>query len=180
MTLKFTNDLQKFFITEQKDADSVEFSVNLENLDLITKEISLFFQAGDWLFLDGDLGSGKTTFVKNLLENWYSSEKGSSPTFSILNIFQLSNSRNNIEKIVHLDLYRIKNGNELFFLGLENEFSLKNSFCIFEWPYNIEIEEYNSFFKITGCQRPKRIFEISIELGEQNNSRLYCIKKINL
>ena len=180
MTQNFINELQNFFVKEQKESESFEFSVNLENLDLIAKEFCLFLQAGDWLFLDGDLGSGKTTFVKKLLEYWNSNEKGSSPTFSILNVFQIDNLSSKVEKIIHLDLYRIKNGKELFFLGLENEFTLKNSICIFEWPYNVEIEEYNSFFNVTGCQRPKRIFEISIELSLQNKSRLYCIKKINL
>ncbi|WP_158999366.1 tRNA (adenosine(37)-N6)-threonylcarbamoyltransferase complex ATPase subunit type 1 TsaE [Pigmentibacter ruber] len=180
MEQNFKKDLKNFFDNMSNKNEAFNFLVNLENLDFIAKEINQFLQAGDWIFLDGDLGTGKTTFVKKLLEFWNSNEKGSSPTFSILNVFQLDNSKNKIKKVIHLDLYRIKTGKELIFLGLENEFSQNNSICIFEWPYNVEVDEYNSFFNVTGCQRPNRIFEISLELNSVKNSRFYSIKKISL
>ena len=82
--------------------------------------------------------------------------------------------------MIHLDLYRLKKGVELLYLGLEQEFSPKNSICIFEWPYNIENEDFLTFFKITKCPMPLRVIEIQFELDSENEHRVYNIRKIQL
>ena len=107
-----------------------------------------------------------------------------SPTFSILNTEKLnplkgiSEKNSKIINFIHLDLYRLKNGKELIFLGLENEFNLNNSVCVFEWPYNVDEDDFENLFKITKCPRPKRIFETSIEINSQNPDRTYSFKRI--
>lgn len=181
MSLKKT--ITEIFNSQQIPSKSVDLTVSLNELDNIAQEFKNNLQPGDWLFLDGDLGSGKTTFVKKLVQSYKNSNDNiSSPTFSILNCINIDHkyTTSNLKKIIHLDLYRIKKGIELLYLGLEQEFSPKNSICIFEWPYNIEKEDFLSFFATTKCPHPLRIIEIQFELDSQSNHRLYSIKKIQL
>lgn len=80
------------------------------------------------VFLSGEIGSGKTTFVKCCLEASGAQLSVTSPTFNIVNIYELPNSR----RVLHLDLYRIKNPNELYQLGIEDY--LTDSTVFVEWP----------------------------------------------
>ena len=79
-------------------------------------------------YLDGDLGTGKTTLVREVLKNlgWNGAVK--SPTFSILEEYKL-----NGRDIYHSDLYRLNNENDFEMLGLEiNEKS--TGILFIEWP----------------------------------------------
>ena len=138
-------------------------SSSLEQLPQLAKTVVDSLQAGDWLFLDGDLGSGKTALAKEIsllfgVKNFFTS-----PTFSILNTEKLPAPVRNIQTLLHLDLYRLKSGKELCFVGLEQEFNAQNSIALFEWPNILDEEEWNTFFKLTNCNNPKRILHISIE-----------------
>lgn len=79
--------------------------------------------------LYGDLGVGKTTFMKGLVESasGLSSHEVSSPTFNYLNIYSGK------QTLYHFDLYRLKNGDEFFLMGFDEYFSLPGICCI-EWP----------------------------------------------
>ncbi len=80
------------------------------------------------LLLQGDLGSGKTTFVKHLVKALGSEDSVTSPTFSLVNIYEAPHI-----KIVHMDLYRLESYEELFNAGIE-EYLSSDAFCIIEWP----------------------------------------------
>ena len=91
------------------------------------------------LGLIGDLGTGKTTFVKELL-NYCSPELGalvSSPSYSYLNIYQNSAGQNWPKlvtgKICHFDLYRVENYADLFEIGLFDMQNDMNSIIFIEW-----------------------------------------------
>lgn len=162
------------------------FSIEISLIDLhnFSEVITTFLAPGDWVFLDGDLGSGKTAFTKELSICLGAEEFSISPTFSILNIEKLNpikgikNKDENISTLLHLDLYRLKTGKELLYIGLENEFHLNSSVCVFEWPYNVDEEDFEYFFKITKCARPKRIIEIGIELNSDGKKRIYTFNKV--
>lgn len=80
------------------------------------------------LLLKGNLGAGKTTFTQFLLKKLGSEDEVSSPTYSIVNEYQSPKG-----KIFHFDLYRLKNIDEVYDIGMEEY--LDNSFlCIIEWP----------------------------------------------
>ncbi|HEX7868800.1 MAG TPA: tRNA (adenosine(37)-N6)-threonylcarbamoyltransferase complex ATPase subunit type 1 TsaE [Chryseobacterium sp.] len=86
--------------------------------------------------LKGNLGAGKTTFTKFLLKNLGSEDEVNSPTYSIVNEYNSPKG-----KIFHFDLYRLKNIDEVYDIGIEEY--LDNSFlCIIEWPEVYEDELY--------------------------------------
>lgn len=67
------------------------------------------------IFLNGDVGSGKTTFVKSYLSSLSGDSHATSPTFTIVN--EYVDTKN--QKIYHYDFYRLKNKNELFEIGID-------------------------------------------------------------
>ena len=82
------------------------------------------------IFLEGDLGAGKTTFVKGFMKGMNFEEVVNSPTFSLIERIELQK-----HYVFHIDLYRINNKSELFELDLHEESSLdKPSIHLIEWP----------------------------------------------
>lgn len=88
------------------------------------------------LLLKGNLGAGKTTFTQFLLKNLGSGDEVNSPTYSIVNEYNTPKG-----KVYHFDLYRLKNIDEVYDIGIEEY--LDNSYlCIIEWPEVYEEELY--------------------------------------
>jgi len=84
-------------------------------------------------FLKGDLGAGKTTLVKELVNQLGGNkEEVSSPTYSIVNEYDTKYG-----VVYHFDLYRLKNLNEVLDIGFE-EYIFSNNYCFIEWPEIIE------------------------------------------
>ena len=80
----------------------------------------------------GDLGVGKTTFIKALCNELNVIDIVSSPTFSLINEYQSTSG----EKIFHMDFYRIDSIQEAYDMGVEDYFNGKN-ICLIEWPDKI-------------------------------------------
>ena len=105
---------------------------SLDHLNQISKSISKKLENGDCIFLIGEIGVGKTTFTRFLINN-LQNQKGLketevlSPTFNLLYEYEIKDL-----KMMQYDLYRIKKANELDYLGIfsENEKTIK----IIEWP----------------------------------------------
>lgn len=88
------------------------------------------------LLLKGNLGAGKTTFTQFLLKNLGSRDEVSSPTYSIVNEYDTPKG-----KVYHFDLYRLKNIEEVYDIGIEEY--LDNAFLsIIEWPEVYQDELY--------------------------------------
>lgn len=88
------------------------------------------------LLLKGNLGAGKTTFTQFLLNKLGSEDEVSSPTYSIVNEYSTPKG-----KVFHFDLYRLKNIDEVYDIGIEEY--LDNAFlCIIEWPEVYEDDLY--------------------------------------
>ena len=121
-------------------------NLNLEGLKKFCENVSLFLKKGDIICLSGDLGSGKTTFSRYLINSVYKNQNKEppniikSPSFPILLTYELSNF-----EIYHYDLYRISKNSELIHLNIFEE--LNNSITLVEWPENIldSLQNYNYF-----------------------------------
>jgi|YNPMSStandDraft_1061717.scaffolds.fasta_scaffold00010_16 tRNA threonylcarbamoyladenosine biosynthesis protein TsaE len=82
----------------------------------------------DILILEGNLGSGKTIFVKGLAKGFSIYDDIISPTFLIVNSYYGKNI-----KLNHFDLYKIEDFDELYYIGIEEYLENKGNINIFEW-----------------------------------------------
>ena len=120
------------------------------DLQKITSSINKILLPGDVIFLYGQIGVGKTTFVRLLVNNYENEKKLKksevlSPTFNIVFEYDIKDFT-----IEHYDLYRLKNEKEIKNIGLfEN---LKQNITIVEWPELIKnkpINRIDLFFEYT-------------------------------
>ena len=81
------------------------------------------------VFLDGDLGTGKTTLVKEIIFALGIKEKVKSPTFTIIEPYEL-----NDKNIYHIDLYRLNDPSELEIIGLREYLNESEAIIFIEWP----------------------------------------------
>ena len=130
------------------------------------------------LLLEGDLGAGKTFFVSELFRAMGSLVPAVSPTFPVVNTLQLRSVYNGVDKICHLDLYRLKSSDEMLQLGLELEVT-NQSLVLLEWPENIDSEGWEKFFKWTRCKKPKRAISVHIDRAEAPEERNYRLRLLN-
>lgn len=93
----------------------------------------LAFAGGEKIFLfHGEMGAGKTTFIKSFCKVLGVENSVSSPTYSIVNEYAGENNT-----VYHFDFYRIKNVQEAYDLGYE-EYFYGGGICLIEWPERIE------------------------------------------
>ena len=100
-----------------------------KELDKIAKEILDKFPRQKLFLLSGDLGTGKTTFVKKITAQLGIEEAVSSPSFSLVNEYK---SPNNLI-VYHMDLYRLEKYEEALEIGIE-EYIDSGAYVFIEWP----------------------------------------------
>ena len=129
---------------------------SLDHLNSISEKISKKLEKGDCIFLIGEIGVGKTTFTRHLInnlqkQNGLKETEVLSPTFNLLYEYDIKDL-----KIMHYDLYRIKKMGELDHLGIFSD-GLDNVKVI-EWPDLIKTPLENKL-------------EIHLEYGQHENER---------
>ncbi len=131
----------------------------LENMDLndlkeCAHKLASQLHPRDVIFLDGDLGAGKTQFAKFLIQAAAGEDIDvPSPTFTIVQLYDT-----NIGEIWHFDLYRIEDENETEAIGIEEAFS--EGISLFEWPDRL------------GTYAPKSRLEIRISINPDETRTL--------
>ena len=120
---------------------------------------------GDIIFLYGEMGVGKTTFTKYLINQYHKKNKlnlieVTSPTFSILNEYKIKKITIN-----HYDLYRLKSSEELKNLNLFEDRLTK--ITLIEWPQIIE-------------KKPKNLIELMFKYDEDYKKRFVSIKGLKI
>ena len=134
---------------------------SLEDTFNLSKKISKLLLNGDVIFLYGEIGVGKTTFVRGLINNFEIQQKIKqsevlSRTFNIVFSYELGKIQ-----IMHYDLFRLKNARDVDELGIFAEAS--NSVILVEWPKLIE-------------KKPKNRIELYFNYSENLDSRTVNIK----
>lgn len=136
------------------------FIIKNENeLDEIAQQVLKKYNLKIFLFY-GEMGVGKTRFIKSLCKGLNVLDVVSSPTFSIVNQYLNKND----DFIYHFDFYRTNNKEEIFDIGYE-EYIYSSSYCFIEWPEKIESLLPNNYIKI--------------EMILDGNNRKINIKEIN-
>ncbi len=107
---------------------------DIGSLDGAAQDFLKHFNAPAVFAFYGEMGAGKTTFIKALCKRLQVEDVVTSPTFALVNEYTTSQNR----KVFHLDFYRIESVNEVFDLGYE-EYFYQHNYCFIEWPELIEI-----------------------------------------
>ena len=127
-----------------------------------TREVAHKFASGlkrgDIVLLQGDLGAGKTAFVKGVVEFFHGDKSQvTSPTFTIVNEYELENV-----VIYHFDLYRLEKQDELYNIGFE-EYFYSDAICFIEWPERADNFFNEDVYKIVIKKLSDKSREIMIE-----------------
>lgn len=134
---------------------SVTFSLkNINQLQEVAIQLLKFAKDEKIFLFFGDMGVGKTTFIKALCQALEVKDVVTSPTFSIVNEYDSPKGA-----IFHFDFYRIKNESEVFDIGFE-EYLYSDNYCFIEWPEKI----INLW--------PERYVHISLSLSEENGRKI--------
>lgn len=138
---------------------------SLEKMKEFAIKLAQNLKEGDVVRLDGDLGAGKTTLV-TFIADYFNIKNVTSPTFSIVNIY------NGDMDIYHLDLYRFEDEDEILDIDFENYFYPEDAITFIEWAeksesylpndmINIKIEKLADKRKVTIGNDNKREAEIN-------------------
>lgn len=130
---------------------------NEDDLDLL---VAAYLEiAGDCkiTFLYGDLGAGKTTFVKRLCRHLGCDEEASSPTYSLINEYVMP-----VDSLYHIDLYRLEDEDQAIDIGIE-DYLYSGHRCMIEWPQVIErIVDQHVTIRISTLEDQSRSVELEL------------------
>ena len=105
-----------------------KIATNEKQMFDIAKEYVTTLKAGTVVFLHGNLGAGKTTFVKGVLRALGYDGNVKSPTYTLVESYELKDFN-----LYHFDLYRLADPEELEWVGVRDYFN-DSSVCFVEWP----------------------------------------------
>ncbi len=116
------------------------------------QRVAKIAQKGDIFALEGTLGMGKSVFCRAFIQSLVGNTEVPSPTFTLLQTYDAPNF-----EIYHFDLYRLKDPDEIFELGMEE--AMYQGVCLIEWPEKM------------GGYLPRRA--ITVKISPQENGRLF-------
>ena len=108
----------------------------------IGAEFSAKLKPGAVVTMYGDLGAGKTAFVRGMAKGMGINCRVSSPTFTIVNEYPGS------PELIHFDMYRLSSADELFDIGWEDYIS-RGAVCVVEWSENVQDAFWGDEIKVT-------------------------------
>lgn len=133
-------------------------SYSLEDTMKIAHQFASKLKRGGVVILQGELGAGKTQFVKGVGEALGVKETIISPTFMILNEYRTKHDT--IKKLIHIDAYRLRNEQELLDIGITDYLDDPSCLVIIEWGNKVE--------RILSQYKPKTV---KISFGDDQEIR---------
>ena len=135
----------------------MEIVFTIDQLELVANKI-LAQNPHKVILFQGEMGVGKTTLIKELCKSLGVLEATSSPTFSLVNEYEIADN----QLVYHFDFYRLKNEIEALDMGADDYFYSGNWCCI-EWPENIPnlIPDEHSIITIALLPGGKRVLKLS-------------------
>ncbi len=124
------------------------------------KKLAAKLNGGDILLLSGDLGAGKTSLVKGIAAGLGITKELTSPTFTLMNVYEVQSQKSKVKSLVHIDTYRLKDEKELLEIGVEDYLGQSNTICAIEWPE-----------KIAGLLKNKKTISITLEHTQNPHQR---------
>jgi tRNA threonylcarbamoyladenosine biosynthesis protein TsaE len=118
-------------------------------------------QGGDVILLQGDLGAGKTTLVKGMAQGLEIDNEITSPTFTLMNIYEIGSKKLKNKKLVHIDTYRLEDENDLIQIGVQDYLGDNDTICVIEWPE-----------KIKDLLKNKKIISVDIKHLDENKREI--------
>ncbi len=151
---------------------TLSFSYHLKDIDAIALEILKHLEVKTILF-NGTMGAGKTTLINALLRAMQSDDVATSPTFSIVNEYELPN-----DKVYHFDFYRIESIDEAYNFGIE-EYLNSNNWLFIEWADRIEslLPENFQTISITDTGKSKRSLKLTVNTNNLTEYKTMTVSK---
>ncbi len=137
-----------------------------EQTQKLAAKFASSLKPGDVVGLVGQLGVGKTQFVKGMAQYFGYTENVTSPTFVLMQIYSIEGKDQSIKQLCHVDAYRIASSADILNTGIEEYLGRQDSVVVVEWEKKIvDIMPQNTIY-------------IEFSLGTENeNKRLITIKK---
>lgn len=110
------------------------------------KKFAATLKGGEIIGLIGDLGAGKTIFVKGLAKGLGVKRTVTSPTFVLMKVYKINKQK--IKNLVHIDAYRLNSMDDLIGIGVEEYLSKQDSIVIIEWADKIKFSPKYKFKNI--------------------------------
>lgn len=123
----------------------------------IAAEFSATLNGGEIVLLSGELGAGKTAFVKGLAAALGITDEVTSPTFTLMNVYRGALT------LYHFDVYRLHSGEEAYAAGLTEFFGEAGSVSCIEWWENVADAIVGDTIKITINYLENEMREINVE-----------------
>jgi len=126
----------------------------------VGKKLSKSLKGGEVLALSGNLGAGKTVLIKGIASGLGIKKPVTSPTFVLMKVYNVKNSKIKIKQLVHIDCYRTSGKDEIEAIGALDYFNQPDTITVIEWAEKIK----NIL--------PKKTINIKIKIGKLNKREI--------
>ena len=133
---------------------------NEQETEALGERFARDLPGGSVVAMYGDLGVGKTAFVRGMARGMGLNCRVSSPTFTIVNEYLGD------RELIHFDMYRISGADELFEIGWE-DYLARGAVCAVEWSENVQVAFYGDEYRVTIEKLGDTRRKITIEEGER-------------